>query len=124
MKKDSDVLLAERLDAVAAVMDYVQNLDREAFLKDARTQDAVCMRLLTLGEAAGALLRHFPDFENSAPDIPWRAMAGLRNHIAHDYFGLDKEMVWQTAAADIPTLAGQLRRLTRDAPAPTPETSR
>jgi uncharacterized protein with HEPN domain len=123
MKKDSDVLLGEMLDAVAAVMDYVQGLDRDAFLKDARTQDAVCMRLLTLGEAAGALLRHFPDFENNSPDIPWRAMAGLRNHIAHDYFGLDKEMVWQTAAVDMPILAGQLRRLTHEPPAPTPETS-
>ncbi len=122
MKKDSDVLLAEMLDAVAAVMDYVQGLDRDAFLKDARTQDAVCMRLLTLGEAAGALLRHFPDFENNHPDIPWRAMAGLRNHIAHDYFGLDKAMVWQTAAVDMPILAEQLRRLTPAPTTATPET--
>jgi uncharacterized protein with HEPN domain len=124
MKKDSDVLLAEMLDAVASVMDYVQGLDRDAFLKDARTQDAVCMRLLTLGEAAGALLRHFPDFENNSPGIPWRAMAGLRNHIAHDYFGLDKEMVWQTAAVDLPILAEQLRRLTQAPTGVTPETSK
>ena len=123
MKKDSRVLLAEMLEAVAAVMDYTQGLDRDAFLQDVRTQDAVCMRLLTLGEAAGAVLRHFPDFEKSCPAIPWRAMAGLRNHIAHDYFGLDREMVWQTAAVDIPTLAGQLRLLAQAPPASTPETS-
>ena len=46
MKKNSRVLLAEMLEAVAAVMDYTQGLDRDAFLQDARTQDAVCMRLL------------------------------------------------------------------------------
>lgn len=123
MKKDSAVLLAEMLDAVGVVMDYVQGLDREAFLEDSRTQDAVCMRLLTLGEAAAALLRHFPDFEPNAPNIPWRAMAGLRNHIAHDYFGLDKEMVWQTAAVDLPILAEQLRRLTQAPTKATPERS-
>lgn len=111
MKRDSLVFLEEMLEAARAVTGYVQGLTRDAFLDDARTVDAVCMRLLTLGESAGALLRVFPEFESRFPDVPWRAMSGLRNHIAHDYFGLDQAMVWETAIRDIPVLAARLEQL-------------
>ncbi|MHC1791220.1 HepT-like ribonuclease domain-containing protein [Solidesulfovibrio sp.] len=105
------VLLEEMLEAAKAITGYAHGLTRDTFLNDARTVDAVCMRLLTLGESAGALLRAFPDFESRFPEIPWRAMSGLRNHIAHDYFSLDQTMVWETAIADIPPLIGQLEQL-------------
>lgn len=70
MKKDSLVLLEEMLEATRAIIFYTQGMNREGFLDDTRTIDAVCMRLLTLGESAGALLRTFPDFESRFPDIP------------------------------------------------------
>ena len=99
-------------------------MNREGFLDDTRTKDAVCMRLLTLSESAGALLRTFPNFESRFPDIPWRTMSGLRNHIAHEYFGLDQAMVWETATTDIPALSSQLERVldTVSPPGPDPLT--
>ena len=116
MKRDSLVFLEEMLEAARAIIGYVRGLSEDDFLADARTMDAVCMRLLTLGESARALLHAFPDFESRFPDIPWRAMSGLRNHIAHDYFGLDQGMVWETARTDIPALAKQLERLLNQSP--------
>lgn len=113
MNRDSLVLLEEMREAAQAIIEYMQGLNQDDFLGDARTKDAVCMRLLTLGESAGILLRTFPDFESRFPDIPWRAMSGLRNHIAHEYFGLDQTMVWETATTDIPALSRQLEQLLR-----------
>ena len=72
------------------------------------TIDAVVRNLEVLGEAA----RQMPeDFVAKHPEVPWRTIAGLRNRIVHDYFGLDLEIIWQIISQDLPPLKAQLDAL-------------
>jgi uncharacterized protein with HEPN domain len=87
---------------------YTSAMDEEQFRRDERTVDAVVRNLEILGEAT----RQLPeDFSARHPDVPWRQIAGLRNRIVHDYFGLDLEMIWEVIRHDLPQLQAQLEQL-------------
>ncbi len=68
-------------------------------MTESEKQDAVLRRFESIGEAASRLA---PETQALFPDIPFRAMRGMRNIIAHDYGEVDLELVWQTAEADLP----------------------
>jgi uncharacterized protein with HEPN domain len=64
-------------------------MDKEGFLGDRRTQRAVVMSLVIVGEAATKAMDHYPDFTAAHPQVPWRSMRGMRNRIAHGYFDIN-----------------------------------
>jgi len=83
-KRDPDLLLQDMLGAIHKIEKYTAGIDRESFLQDEKTIDAVVRNLEVLGEAA----RQLPeDFAARYPEVSWRQIAGLRNRIVHDYFG-------------------------------------
>ena len=107
-KRDPDLLVQDMLDATRKIELYTAGVDRAAFLQDEKTIDAVVRNLEVLGEAA----RQLPDdFTSRHTDIPWNQIAGLRNRIVHDYFGLDLEIIWQIIQHDLPPLKAQLEKL-------------
>lgn len=79
----------------------------ESFLGDAEKQDAVLRRFEIIGEAASRLA---PETQARFPTLPFRAMRGMRNIIAHDYGEVDLDLVWKTATADLPTLIETLEQ--------------
>ena len=93
---------------------FVEGLDREAFLADKRTQQAVVMNLIILGEAATKVMDGFPEFVREHSDVPWRNMRGMRNRIAHGYFDIDLDVVWNTEQDALPTLLEQLSAIDGD----------
>ncbi|WP_298331472.1 DUF86 domain-containing protein [Asticcacaulis sp.] len=97
-------------DAVAQALDYVEG-DHAAFLRDRRTQQAVIMNLIIMGEAATRLMMESPDFIEQHPDVPWRNMRGMRNRLAHGYFDLDLDVIWETLCVSLPQLQGQISKL-------------
>ena len=88
--------LDHMLEATRLACAYVEQLSKEDFLADKRTQQAVILNLIVVGEAATKLLSNYEDFLNRYPDIPWRNMKGMRNRIAHGYFDIDLDVVWET----------------------------
>ena len=107
-KRDPDLLVQDMLEAARKVELYTAGLDRAAFLQDEKTIDAVVRNLEVLGEAA----RQLPDdFTSRQSNISWNQIAGLRNRIVHDYFGLDLEIIWQIIQHDLPPLKAQLEKL-------------
>jgi uncharacterized protein with HEPN domain len=79
------------------------------FLKDKRTQQAVVMSLIVIGEAATKVMDGYAEFARSHPHLPWRNMRGMRNRIAHGYFEINLDVVWDTVQTALPQLLEQLR---------------
>ena len=92
-------------------VNFTSGMDREAFLADLRTQRAVVMSLMIVGEAAARVLADHSGFAEDHPDIPWRSIRGMRNRIAHGYFDIDLGVVWQTVETELPTLIDRLEAL-------------
>lgn len=91
-------------DAIA----FTDGMDRDGFPADLRTQRAVVMSLMIVGEAAARIVADHPDFAESRPDVPWRSIRGMRNRIAHGYFDIDLGVVRRTVRSEVPGLVERL----------------
>jgi uncharacterized protein with HEPN domain len=105
-------LLADMLERIERIEEFVTGLDRDAFLGDVKTADAVVRNLEVFGEAANRLP---VDFQDRHPEVPWRQIVGLRNRIVHAYFDVDLELVWTIARGELPTLKLVLASLQAEA---------
>ena len=95
-------------EAIRLALSYIDGLAKEDFLDDKRTQQAVILNLLTLGEAAAHIARIAPEFLKAYPDIPWHQMRGMRNRLAHGYFDINLDVVWDTLQTALPELQKKL----------------
>lgn len=100
--------LDHMLEAALQACAYVEGLSKEEFLGDKRTQQAVVLNLILVGEEATKLLRDDEAFANQHPQVPWRSMKGMRNRIAHGYFEINLDTVWDTIQTALPALIAQL----------------
>ncbi|MEW6142599.1 MAG: DUF86 domain-containing protein [Chloroflexota bacterium] len=108
MKKDYKVLIGHILESITLIGVYIAGLSREEFFQNREVQDAVIRRLEIKGEAA----RHMPeDIKERNNDIPWQRIAGMRNILIHEYFGVDLNLTWRTATEDLPALKGKLQEI-------------
>lgn len=78
-------------------------------------RQAVVLNLLTIGEAAGRIVNECKEFATAHPEIPWAQMRGMRNRMAHGYFDVDLNIVWDTVQSSLP----DLERLLENATTPT-----
>lgn len=101
----------QMLRAATQLNGYVANMHRDSFRADAKTQDAVLMKLLVIGELAAKLIDGHAEFVALHSGIPWYQMKGMRNRMAHGYFELDLDIVWDTAITAIPKLECDLIKL-------------
>ena len=79
--------------AAADVCSFVEGLAKDDFLTDKRTQQAVIMSLIIIGEAATKVMEGYAMFAQAHPEVPWRNMRGMRNRMAHGYFDIDLDVV-------------------------------
>jgi len=101
--------------AAADVCSFVQGLAKDDFLADKRTQQAVIMSLMIIGEAATKAMEGYAAFTQAHPEVPWRNMRGMRNRMAHGYFDIDLHVVWETTQEWVPELVKQLPAVRQDA---------
>jgi uncharacterized protein with HEPN domain len=102
-------LFEHMLDAAEQATIYTEGMAKEDFLADKRTQQAVILNLVILGEAATKLMDRYPELTDSRPEIDWRAIRGMRNRIAHGYYDINLDVVWETVATALPDLEKRLR---------------
>lgn len=87
---------------------FVEGLAKEDFLEDKRTQQAVIMSLIIIGEAATKAMDGYAAFTQTHAQVPWRSMRGMRNRIAHGYFDINLDVVWDTVQTALPELLALL----------------
>lgn len=97
--------------AIGRIHRYLHDIDHAGFLISEEKQDAVIRNLEIIGEAAGNIQRHFPEFATKHPDFPLKAAYGTRNVLAHGYFKVDLDMVWRTVERDLPDLEVQVNEI-------------
>ena len=102
------VRIEDILDAIDNIEHYVAGLDFDVFDADRKTVDAVERNLEIIGEATANL----PDEVLARwPEVPWRYMKGVRNLLAHEYFGVDVGIIWQTIQEDLPAITPLLHKV-------------
>ena len=104
-KRDPLILVEDVRAAIGKIERYIATLDHDQFLADEMRQDAVARNLEIIGE----VVRQMPeDFKQAHANVPWPQIAGLRNRIVHDYFGLDWEIIWHVLQNELPELKTRL----------------
>jgi uncharacterized protein with HEPN domain len=103
-----DATLLDVLRAARLALEFRGRLDKATFMADLKTQAAVLHELLVLGEAGKRLSTGFRD---QHPDVPWKAIAGMRDRLLHGYDDVDLDLVWKTVDEDIPALITRLEGL-------------
>jgi uncharacterized protein with HEPN domain len=108
MKKNDQVYFLHILEAIAQIHEYTRGLDYDGFLKSRLVQDGVIRQLEIIGEATKNLSL---EIRNKAAHIPWKDMAGMRDVLIRQYFGVDLVAVWTTVEQDLPFLEQEIREL-------------
>ena len=103
--------LDHMLEAIGLIRSYVEGFSKEDFLADRRTQQAIILNIVVIGEAATKLADEYPDFVARYPDVQWKSMRGMRNRMAHGYFDINLDIVWDTIQQTMPVLERQIRQI-------------
>jgi uncharacterized protein with HEPN domain len=102
MSRDPLLYVEDIYEACEKVKRYSQGSDREEFFQDDMRVDAVIRNLEIIGEA----VRYIPEFVRSAmPEVPWTQISGMRNVLAHAYFGIDPDIVWDVVTNKVEPLS-------------------
>jgi uncharacterized protein with HEPN domain len=105
--KDDRFYLLHVRDAIDDVLAYTSP-GREAFLAERLRQDGVIRKIEVIGEAVKGLSE---ETRRRCPEIPWRQIAGMRDRMIHEYFGVNLELVWAVVERDLPLLKAAVARL-------------
>lgn len=107
--KDEQAYLLHAIEAIDAIARYTID-GSEAFFADGKTQDAVIRNIEILGQAVKGVSE---DTRALEPEVPWRKIAGMRDKLIHEYFGVDLVLVWDVVENELPALLPQLERLSQ-----------
>jgi uncharacterized protein with HEPN domain len=111
MPRDSRVYLDDILAAISKIGRYTDRLSRDSFASDDKTIDAVIRNLEVIGEA----VKHLPaELRARDPGIDWQKIAGLRDILIHQYFGIDLDILWDIVQNKLPPLAAAVRTLAQE----------
>ncbi len=101
MQRDYKVSLSDIKDAIKRIKAYTKGMSFKDFSSDLLVQDAVLRNLAVIGEAA----KNLPEeITKKSDEVEWKDLAGLRDILMHQYFGVDLETIWGVIETDLPKL--------------------
>ena len=111
MTRDIRVYIEDILDSITKIEQYTKSVNEQEFLTNTQLQDAVLRRLEIMGEAVKNIPQSFRD---KYPHIPWKKIAGLRDVLIHEYFGVNMRRAWKVAKQDIFVLSDEIQKVKKD----------
>lgn len=110
-KRKPDVYLQDILESIQQIEEYLDGVNESEFYQNSEKQDAVLRRLEIIGEA----VKHISeDIRNEYDEVPWRKIAGMRDIIIHEYFGVTLSMIWVVTQRDLPDLKSKIKAIIND----------
>ncbi len=103
--------IADIHQAAKQIQLFLEGVDKEQFDGSSLIQSAVIRQIEIIGEAVKRLS---PSFRAAHTDIPWRQMAGMRDHLIHAYDHVDIDEVWNAAQSDIPAIISRIAPLIQE----------
>jgi len=103
--------LEDIIDAMEKGEKFTHNMKFNDFKNDDKTVFAVIRALEIIGEATKKIPKFF---RKKYPKIPWKKMAGMRDKMIHDYFGVDLKVIWKTIKNEVPTVKPYLKEVVED----------
>ena len=101
MSRDEIMYLQDIAESCEKILRFSQGLSQSGLIQDEKTYDAVVRNLEIIGEAAKHISE---DLRKQLPDIEWRKAAGLRDMLAHAYFGIDNDILWDVVQKKVPPI--------------------
>jgi uncharacterized protein with HEPN domain len=99
------------LDETQYLVNQTKGLSKANFMRDETLQRAFVRSLEIIGEA----VKQLPDnLTNKYSQVEWRAIAGMRNKLIHDYFGVDYDLVWDALITKVSQLQGEITQIIKD----------
>lgn len=99
------------LDSIRDIESFIKEMTFEEFKKDRKTINAVVRSIEVIGEAS----KKIPSpIKTKYSGLPWKKMAGMRDKLIHEYFGIDLEILWRVAQEEINSLKPPMKRILRD----------
>lgn len=108
MNRD-EAYLAHILDSIRKIESFTAGMSAPEFSKDEKTQSAVILQLMLIGEMA----KRVSDTMRIEVPLPWKEITGFRDRAIHNYYDIDLDIVWQAVLEDVPSLKAQLKASAR-----------
>lgn len=111
MKRNHKLFIKDILDSINKIEEFAGDMDFNGFMEDDKTKSAVVHKLEIIGEAAKNIPR---EIRQKYRELPWTDMAGMRDKIAHFYFGIDYMIVWKVIKERLPEIKPVIQRILKE----------